>query len=1104
MGKTVAYAKTTRPCFGGVLRRERLYESIDRRFGWGQCGVIWVAGPAGAGKTTLVASYLEARAGRSIWYQLDAGDEHVGTFFYHLRNAALVELERTGDGGGVALPVYSNAEDEPLEDFARRFFRSLYAQLGAAFYLVLDNYQDVPSNCRWQQVLELAVTELPAEGRLLVLSRAEPPAQLARLRANRQLEVLGWTELRLTRSESDTLIERFGAPGSEYYLERLYERTAGWAAGLILMLDREDGGFAAREVDPSAPQVLFDYLAGEILDNFDAPTRHLLLMTAQLPEMTAAMAVEMSGEPRAGEMLAELHHNYHLIGRRPGPDAPLYHYHPLLAETLQARLRQSLSAPERRELRRRTVVCLESQGAVVEAVRLGLQAADWDEVARLIGAHGEILIGEGRTEAVEAWLEQLPEDHAHRRPELQLFQAICRRASGSLREARLSFERAFQAFAALGDDHEPGAMRALAGLLDTIVEDRDDFGLLDPWIDAAHRRLPAADADVADGAAIEDSDRSRVELLLSTFRATSLRFPGHPALAAMRTAVRGLAREPGDRVAWFHHRACAHLACDAARRAQWQTARQYLESLRVYTLEQENAGSGENLLSLMGYLWEWADALGRLHDFDGLQALLEACGCLQGEVRGDTRFGVEVQGLLAALGQGRKAAAVQLVDRLNGLSVRARRLDRGWFHYACGWLQSLEGESLAAGQELRTASQLAAEAGSPALQDAVCAARVELRLASVSPTAMRTELRRARRLASVHRDPAVLAQVQLAHARAALNAGQMRLGRRVLAKALEFARVNDLHGHHWWHRAHAAELCAQALRLGIEPEFARLLVRTHDLAPPAEARHIVEWPWRFHIYCLGRFRILRDGKPLGLTARLQQKPLALLRMLIAMGGTRVPERKLAAALWPRIDEDSALKSLTTTLHRLRKLLGEDQAVLLRFGRLSLNERYCWTDVGAFESLTTAADSESWHASDPGAARPAGSADAAAPPSRSVAGEIASIYRGPFLAEHADDRQFQAMRQRLRNRLLRAAGELIRAWTLEADWQSCFDFLRRAIEAEPELEGLYRRLMLSYRDAGLVTEAMDVYEQYREVCRGTDTGEPSAETTAVFNLVLKAL
>lgn len=70
-------AKLSRPRLYDALARERLFDRLDelRRH-----PVVWIAGPLGAGKTTLVASYLEARKHRGIWYQLDAGDSDVSTF----------------------------------------------------------------------------------------------------------------------------------------------------------------------------------------------------------------------------------------------------------------------------------------------------------------------------------------------------------------------------------------------------------------------------------------------------------------------------------------------------------------------------------------------------------------------------------------------------------------------------------------------------------------------------------------------------------------------------------------------------------------------------------------------------------------------------------------------------------------------------------------------------------------------------------------------------------------------------------------------------------------------------------------------------------------
>ena len=85
--------------------------------------------------------------------------------------------------------------------------------------------------------------------------------------------------------------------------------------------------------------------------------------------------------------------------------------------------------------------------------------------------------------------------------------------------------------------------------------------------------------------------------------------------------------------------------------------------------------------------------------------------------------------------------------------------------------------------------------------------------------------------------------------------------------------------------------------------------------------------------------------------KAQRRPLDLLRMLIAYGGREVTEERITEALWPRIDGDSAHRSFTTTLHRLRKLLGEDLAVHFSEGKLSLDGRYVWVDTWAFEQVT---------------------------------------------------------------------------------------------------------------------------------------------------------
>jgi ATP/maltotriose-dependent transcriptional regulator MalT len=71
-------AKLTPPRSEGLLRRERLFEQLDQAR---TRPAVWIAAPPGAGKTSLLASYLDARKLPTLWYQLDSGDADPATFF---------------------------------------------------------------------------------------------------------------------------------------------------------------------------------------------------------------------------------------------------------------------------------------------------------------------------------------------------------------------------------------------------------------------------------------------------------------------------------------------------------------------------------------------------------------------------------------------------------------------------------------------------------------------------------------------------------------------------------------------------------------------------------------------------------------------------------------------------------------------------------------------------------------------------------------------------------------------------------------------------------------------------------------------------------------
>jgi LuxR family transcriptional regulator, maltose regulon positive regulatory protein len=105
----VRFAKTARPVPANALPRPRLFQLLDEAVSH---SVVWVVGPPGSGKTTLVADYLAHRSIDTIWYQVDASDADPATFFYFV-SQTVQQRAATGD----PLPLLAPESLADLENF---------------------------------------------------------------------------------------------------------------------------------------------------------------------------------------------------------------------------------------------------------------------------------------------------------------------------------------------------------------------------------------------------------------------------------------------------------------------------------------------------------------------------------------------------------------------------------------------------------------------------------------------------------------------------------------------------------------------------------------------------------------------------------------------------------------------------------------------------------------------------------------------------------------------------------------------------------------------------------------------------------------------------
>ena len=213
-------AKLTRPRLHKAVARERLFAVLDEARE--HKPAICVVGPPGAGKTTLVASWLDARGIKGIWYQVDPGDSDLATFFYYLGEAAKTFTRK----GQRPLPTLTPEYLQDVEGFARRFFRELFERLPKGAALVLDNYQEVVSEQQFHQFLAQAVDEVPEGVVLIAISRRDPPDAYARLVANENVQLVEWDALKLTLEEARA-IAGFRTRLNDEDLGRLFEKEAG-------------------------------------------------------------------------------------------------------------------------------------------------------------------------------------------------------------------------------------------------------------------------------------------------------------------------------------------------------------------------------------------------------------------------------------------------------------------------------------------------------------------------------------------------------------------------------------------------------------------------------------------------------------------------------------------------------------------------------------------------------------------------------------------------------------------------------------------------------------------------------------------------------------
>lgn len=321
-----------------TIRRPRLERMVDDH---PERRVVLVHGPAGAGKTVLVAQWVAAQRSRCWWLTLDGAHDDPDVFLHRLAEA---------------MALLASGRDR--------------------VDLVLDGVDRLRDRrCRY--AVARLVEQPPTGLRVVLVARSKPRLGIERARLRGDLVEIGPNALRFHRHEIDALAATWtGRPVDAVQLE---QTTLGWAAGLRLaqleVSADQTAPAALREPDGIAG----DYIREELIEGSPPELRTFLEVTCWLPLVTGAVCAAVAEQPqrRPPLTLSEMQAlPLFPVASRPGA----FRYPPVLALALQQEYRRC----DRRAAVRAQCRAAEASrrcGELVTAIRLYLQAGLVDEAA---------------------------------------------------------------------------------------------------------------------------------------------------------------------------------------------------------------------------------------------------------------------------------------------------------------------------------------------------------------------------------------------------------------------------------------------------------------------------------------------------------------------------------------------------------------------------------------------------------------------------------------------------------------------------------------------------------------------------------------------------
>ena len=1030
-------AKLSIPRAVAASVRQRLHRQLDDAV---VRGAAFIAAGPGTGKTTLAVTWAAARTGRLLWFRADSGDADPAEAFAYFRELA------GASKGARALPAYRPRDVDRLDVFARSFFRAFFRVVPAASTLVIDDAHAAEGD-GFATLLAAAIREAPHDIGVVMLSRREPAGPLLDDVASARLHVLDGTALAFDAAEAVTLL---GSRVDDATARALQARTGGWAAGMLLLAQSAGTAPAARD---AASRRMAAYFDERVLAQFDEPTLRMLTVASLLPEVDAVALTRLGLDATAVDHLERLRRENAFVARLDRSPRS-WRLHDLLRDALRERFRTTGDAAWRRGALVAAAPLAAEAGRVHDAVQMYVDAGERTLARRLAEQHARSLVRAHRLAELNEVLAALSPGELD---DSLVFQLALGESAWQRNDASAAVACFHRAYALVGDSTPSGdGLLLAASALNAIFEGWQSYDGTRTWADRLRHHLTARDR-VTDPHDLLRIDRTWLQTADQLWDDSLCDRP------ALFDRVLALVRDAPSAVAVDEIVATSAVLVESSGFHLHDESRFQATVAATAPLL-----SRHDLAPLVKAMW--------LNSYAGLGRHWPSPGIRLPAAGGNPSLELAYD---LACSHGGQSLAFIAADFLCNTAISDNDLPRAqhWLdrqressdpRHIVQAVTLLSSEAVVlglAGEWSRSvatfdrADALAREHAHPETDfwnRALGRHRVLIASGQAKPAREGLLRDAARYPEGLRRDFALtLADVALAasewKARSAIPA-------ELVTRIMERAREYNWRGITILLVPIVARICSEALRLDIEVEFARRLIRDKRL--PAPSPYAPDWPWPIRIHALGGLRIAVDDKPLVFGARAQRRPLDLVKAIIAHGPAPVDAAVVLDALWPDAEGAAARASFDMAVMRLRKLLGHEDALVLDAGHLGLDPARVWVDAYAF------ANGANEH------------------------------YPGPLFGSDAVEPWWAAARERLHQRFLRRTLER----GLEFERQGAPDAALAVYEAglaqDPLAEDLYQGAIRCHIARHRPADALRVFRRCRDHLSIVLSVAPSPATAAL--------